>query len=231
VPEVIRLDDPVVVVRVHRSSRARRFTLSLRHRHEARLTAPTYARDHETMAFLERHRDWLRDALDRAPNTRRVVPGATLPIDGRQVTLAMAPRRSRGCVLDGDTLLVPPDRATGPAVAAFLRVRAQAALLPAARRAAEALGRDIARVSFRDTRSRWGSCTARGDLMFSWRLAMAPAPVQLYVANHEAAHLVEMNHGPGFWRLVERLTPDWRAHRAWLRCHGPTLHQFVFADP
>jgi hypothetical protein len=94
-----------------------------------------------------------------------------------------------------------------------------------ARTLAAALGRPVRKVSFRDTRSRWGSCTAKGDLAFSWRLAMAPRGVQEYVAAHEAAHLVEMNHGPGFWRLVARLRPDYRIQRAWLRSEGAGLHR------
>jgi predicted metal-dependent hydrolase len=68
----------------------------------------------------------------------------------------------------------------------------------------------------------------RGDLMFSWRLAMAPEAVRDYVAVHEAAHLVEMNHGPAFWKLVADLRPDWRTQRAWLRREGPGLHRFRF---
>ncbi|MEY3959547.1 MAG: hypothetical protein RIR14_200, partial [Pseudomonadota bacterium] len=80
----------------------------------------------------------------------------------------------------------------------------------------------------RDTRSRWGSCTAEGALMYSWRLIMAPPPVLRYVAAHEVAHLVEMNHSPQFWAVVDRLYPGWEAQRAWLRSHGSALHGLRF---
>src|SRR5438270_786943 len=73
-----------------------------------------------------------------------------------------------------------------------------------------------ARRTVRDTRSRWGSCAAAGNLSFSWRLILAPEAVLDYVVAHEVAHLVHMNHGPRFWRLVETLAPDARRHRAWL---------------
>jgi predicted metal-dependent hydrolase len=90
------------------------------------------------------------------------------------------------------------------------------------------LGRQAAAVSLRDARSRWGSCSAQGRLSFSWRLAMAPPEVLDYVAGHEAAHLVEMNHGPRYWEAVEKIMPDYRRHRAWLKREGRKLHGFRF---
>jgi predicted metal-dependent hydrolase len=76
----------------------------------------------------------------------------------------------------------------------------------------------------RDQRSRWGSCSGDGHLSFSWRLIMAPPFVLDYLAAHEVAHLVEHNHSRRFWRLVEKLYPEWRHARAWLRAEGSTLH-------
>jgi predicted metal-dependent hydrolase len=86
----------------------------------------------------------------------------------------------------------------------------------------------VGRISLRDPRSRWGSCTATGDLMFSWRLVLAPAFVLDYVAAHEVAHLKEMNHSPAFWAVVRRLCPDYEAPREWLRRNGGALHGWDF---
>ncbi|MEL6794525.1 MAG: SprT family zinc-dependent metalloprotease, partial [Pseudomonadota bacterium] len=115
-----------------------------------------------------------------------------------------------------------------PRIAAWLKERARAAILPIVDDAAAALGTGYGRISMRDPKGRWGSCSAKGDLNFSWRLAMAPPAVLDYVAVHEAAHLREMNHGPQFWALVERLRPDWRVQRNWLREEGAALHRFRF---
>ncbi|TYO90484.1 M48 family metallopeptidase [Oceanicella actignis] len=229
----IRLERPSVSVTVRRSARSRRFSLSVS-RIDGRplLTIPEAASLDEARGFLERHAEWLSGALDRAPGALPVTEGMTLPIGGRPVVLRADPARRRGApALSGDALLIPPSAAgPGPAVKTFLIARSRDALTPAARRHAAALGKAPARVTLRDTRSRWGSCTAEGALSFSWRLAMAPPAVQDYVAAHEAAHLVEMNHGPRFWALVERLRPDWREQRAWLRANGAALHRFRF-DP
>ncbi len=91
------------------------------------------------------------------------------------------------------------------------------------------LGRGYRSLTLRDTRSRWGSCSAAGGLMFSWRLILAPPEILDYVAAHEVAHLAEMNHSPAFWRVVAGLCPDYARHRAWLRKHGQTLHAYDFS--
>ena len=92
-----------------------------------------------------------------------------------------------------------------------------------ARLHAARIGKPVARVSVRDTKSRWGSCSAKGSLSFSWRLVLAPDNVVDYVVAHEVAHLAEMNHGPRFWRLLRSLTPDCAAPRAWLTRHRARL--------
>ncbi|MBV8745304.1 MAG: M48 family metallopeptidase, partial [Xanthobacteraceae bacterium] len=84
----------------------------------------------------------------------------------------------------------------------------------------------IARITVRDTSSRWGSCSADGALSFSWRLILAPPHVLDYLAAHEVAHLVEMSHAPRFWRIVQRICPDMDHAKALLDAHGAELHRY-----
>src|SRR5207248_8410440 len=95
-----------------------------------------------------------------------------------------------------------------------------------ARELAARIDRKIGRISVRDTTSRWGSCSASGNLAFSWRLVLAPEAVLDYVVAHEVAHLAELNHGPRFWRLVQSLTPDHDGPRAWLNRHRSRLWSY-----
>ncbi|AEJ43591.1 M48 family metallopeptidase [Alicyclobacillus acidocaldarius] len=79
------------------------------------------------------------------------------------------------------------------------------------------------RIGVKAQRSRWGSCTSKGHIYLNWRLIQAPEAVVDYVVIHELAHLAHMNHGPEFWKLVERFMPNWQAQRTWLRLHGSEL--------
>ncbi|MBK5927766.1 M48 family metallopeptidase [Rhodobaculum claviforme] len=225
--EAVLSGDPPVTVRLRPDPRARRFSLRVAHGDgRITLTFPPRAGRTAALAFMREREGWLRATLADLPQTVAVAPGISLPVLGTPLVLVAAPlRRARR---DGDRLLVPPGRGCGPAVAAHLRAVAHARLEGLCTAHAATLGRPLAGIALRDTRSRWGSCTAAGRLMFSWRLALAPVEVFDYVAAHEAAHLVEMNHSPAFWRLVEGLCPDWRRQRAWLRSNGGALHRWRF---
>jgi len=110
----------------------------------------------------------------------------------------------------------------------LLTALARERLLGAVARHAEALGRPAGKITLRDTRSRWGSCSSKGDLMFSWRLIMAPPAVLDYVAAHEVAHLAEMNHSARYWAVCEQLCPEYRVHRRWLKQSGAALLAWRF---
>lgn len=220
---------PPIEITLRRSARARRFSLRVSQRDGGvTLSLPLRAREAEAMAFARAQEGWLRGALARRPEAECVGLGAMLPLEGRLVRLEPAPA-ARRIVLQGDLLLVPgaPGQA-GARVAAFLKVMARERLSQASDRYAAEIGRTVCRITLRDTRSRWGSCTAAGALMYSWRLIMAPPDVLRYVAAHEVAHMLEMNHGPGFWAVVARLYPDWQDARAWLRAHGSALQRLRF---
>jgi predicted metal-dependent hydrolase len=106
----------------------------------------------------------------------------------------------------------------------FLKREARRDLAEAVARHTATLGRPAESMTLKDTTSRWGSCTSDGRLSFSWRIVMAPPLVIDYLAAHEVAHLQEMNHGPRFWALCNRLCPQTPAARAWLKEHGTLLH-------
>ncbi|MEL7205889.1 MAG: SprT family zinc-dependent metalloprotease, partial [Pseudomonadota bacterium] len=118
----------------------------------------------------------------------------------------------------------------GTRVATWLKLLARDRLIEASDRYAAELGRPYTRLSLRDTRSRWGSCSAQGRLMYSWRLILAPPEALDYVAAHEVAHLQEMNHSPAFWSIVADLCPDYETQRLWLRHEGTSLHRYRFGN-
>ncbi len=220
--------EPPVEITLRRTARARRFSLRVS-RLDGRVTLsmPARAKEREALAFAAEKAEWVRRMLRDAAGRETVVAGGEIRFEGRALRIAEA--QVRAARVEGDRLVVPAgaDR-VAPRVLAFLKLAARQRLLTASESHAVALGRRFSRITLRDTRSRWGSCTADGRLMYSWRLIMAPPEVLDYVAAHEVAHLVEMNHSPAFWAVVEGLMPDYSRHRRWLRTHGPALHRVDF---
>jgi predicted metal-dependent hydrolase len=228
VGEAIRIGDPAIEVRLRRNARARRMVLRVAQSgRDPTLTLPPGVPLARARAFLRDQEGWLRRHLRSRPGGTAVRDGSVLPFGDASLTLRAHPGRSMRCA---DGILHVPGHAAGfaPRVAAYLREQARAACVAAAARHAARLGLRPGRISLRDPRSRWGSCTSAGDLMFSWRLVLAPAAVLDYVVAHEVAHLKEMNHSPRFWAVVRRLYPDYEVPRDWLRRHGAALHGWDF---
>lgn len=219
-----------IEVRLRHHARARRMVLRVGQAgaHAATLTLPPGVPLAAAEAFLHDQQDWLRRQIDRGPVRVAVGPGTAIPFGDGTLQIRQTPGRQLR--REGDVLLVPgPARMVPGRVAGFLRESARAACAGGVTRQAARLGRVPGRISLRDPRSRWGSCTSRGDLMFSWRLAMAPVRVLDYVVAHEVAHLAELNHSARFWAVVADLCPDHAGPRDWLRRNGAGLHAFDFA--
>ena len=219
---------PQVEIQLRRSARARRVSLRVsRADGSVTLTLPPRMREAAAMAFLSQHEDWLRQTLAARPVGVVAGLGAVVPVEGRPVTLVTGSGRLPR--LEGECLILPGDASrAGVRAQAFLRAMARDRLAAACDRHAGQLLRPYTALTLRDTRSRWGSCTAQGRLMFNWRLVLAPPAVLDYVAAHEVAHLAEMNHGPAFWATVARLCPGYEPHRRWLKAQGETLHSYRF---
>lgn len=229
--EFVLPGEPPVPVRLRRSGRARRLSLRVSQLDgRVTLTLPHGMPERAARAFAAEKAAWLRGALARQPARIAVAPGVRLPVEGAMHDLAQG--AGRGVRTEAGRLIVAgaPDRLASR-LRAHLVALARLRLQGAVNRHAETLGRTYGALALADPRSRWGSCSATGRLMFSWRLVMAPPEVLDYVAAHEVAHLAEMNHSPAFWTVVARLCPGHAAPRAWLRAEGPGLHRYDFAAP
>ena len=217
---------PEVSVALRRSARARRVSLrvsSLDGR--VTLTLPPGTPERVGMAFAEEKARWLREAVGKISAPVPVESGATLPVFGEHRSVVSGAGRSAR--LREATIEAPPGR-EGPAIEALLKRLARDRLASATDCYARRLGRTPGRLTLRDPRSRWGSCSAEGNLMFSWRLILAPPDVLDYVAAHEVAHLQHMDHSRAFWACVEALFGDHKTQRDWLRREGATLHRYRF---
>lgn len=216
-----------IAVHLRRTARARRLSLRVgRSDGRVTLTLPVRTPLAEARAFAAAQAEWIARHVAAVPPARRVRVGGTVPVLGRE--MPVVPGSGRSARLIGGTIAVPDDDRAGLRVRALIQALARDRLAEAVERHARALESWPTRTRHRDTRSRWGSCSSRGELMFSWRLAMAPEAVLDYVAAHEVAHLVHMDHSPRFWAQVAALMPDYAERRAWLRAHGAALHAVDF---
>jgi predicted metal-dependent hydrolase len=223
-----RIDGRAVTIAVRVSARARSYRLSIPHAGAPVLTVPRYGRWSEAEAFLKRQTGWLAARLKRAVEPVVFAEGARIPVRGVE-HLIVATGRVRGRVevaeRDGaPALLVPGEPAhQGRRLTDWLKAEAQADLEARVAVHATTLAVVAKSVRLRSQSTRWGSCSSTGRLNFNWRLVLAPPFVLDYVAAHEVAHLVEMNHSAAFWATVEKTLPDMARGRAWLKAHGRRL--------
>jgi predicted metal-dependent hydrolase len=233
----IVFDREVYLVRVRRHRQARRYTLRIHSAtREVVLTMPPRGTLKEARAFAQKHGGWIAARLGRLPEPAPFAHGTVLPLRGVDHRIVHR-RAARGTVWieigeGGEPALCVAGEAPHVArrISDFLKRAAKSDLEAASRLAAERLGVKLKRVSIRDPSSRWGSCSTTGVLSYSWRLIFAPPFVLDYLAAHEIAHLVEMNHSRAFWRLVERICPHVTRAKAWLDAHGSELHRYGLQD-
>jgi len=225
-----RLEVAGVVVRLRVHARARRVSLRLdRGRREIIATAPTPRRLGEAAAFARSREAWIAARLAELPRAEPVVPGALIEVFGEPVRLETGKGRARWSpATDTATATIcamGEGEGFNRAVTLILKKRALEVLTARTAVHAARLGAPMPKVAVMDAKGRWGSCKP-GSIRYSWRLALAPFEVADYVAAHECAHLLELNHGPRFWAHVGDLVPDVPRRRAWLRAHGAKLHAF-----
>lgn len=222
-------------LRIVQNHRARRLTLRIDTGGRGlRVTTPPGIAKREIDQFLFRHEDWITQRLKEIPIRPEVRPGIKIPIRGVPHRIVHEPS-ARGTVKidrsdpDHPRIVVYGERAHLPRrLADFLKREAKRDIEKLVEKHCAAIGKRAKAIRYRDTSSRWGSCTATGTLSFSWRIMMAPRPVIDYLVAHEVAHLKELNHGPKFWRLCERLCPATDECKAWLKKNGNALQAFKF---
>ncbi len=226
--EIVQIGQPPLDVHLRRSPRARRFSLRISNSTGViSLTVPKRASARAAIGFAHEQEAWLRRNLAKRPVQVVPVFGGCILLDGQKVELRQGTRRAP-ILGDGYLEVSGHEYALGARLRGYLKTRAREKMMAASEHYATKLGQDISRITLRDTRSRWGSCTSDGNLMYSWRLIMAPPSVQDYVAAHEVCHLIEMNHSVAYWQLVESIFPDYRNQRNWLKENGTKLHRYQF---
>jgi hypothetical protein len=183
----------------------------------------------EIETYVIRQHDWLarawRKMQARVPRVETACGPDALSYLGRSLRLVVRTSLFPEIRRRGDTLYLYAEPGADPRTLArgWLFARAERLLAWRLKRIARRLGRAPSHFALSDARTQWGSCTRRGHIRLNWRLAQAPLAIIDYVAAHELAHLIHLDHSPCFWALVAELCPDALARRAELRGMGDTL--------
>jgi predicted metal-dependent hydrolase len=220
-------------VALRRSARARRLTLRISSATgEVVLTLPQKVPLKTALRFAQDHGPWIAVRLAKLPGRIDMADGATIPLRGVPHRIVHWSKVRSPAQVETDSAGAPIIAVGGEAafvakrVREFLQREARLDLGEAVARHTANLGIPARRITIRDTRTRWGSCSSRGFLNFSWRLVLAPPYVLDYLAAHEVGHLKEMNHSNRFWRIVRDLCPRTDEAEAWLKRHGTELHRY-----
>jgi predicted metal-dependent hydrolase len=225
--QIFLSDYPTIGATLRRSRQAKRLSLRISSLDgRITITGPHFVPESTFQDFLDSKAEWI---LANHKHIERIIvdDGASVPVLGKPHVIGTTNMRKISVV--DDQILVPQHRSSiGAQVQGVLKSLARDHLAQASDRYAQRLGHSYQSLRLRDTRSRWGSCSSDGHLMYSWRLVMAPRGVLNYVAAHEVAHLVEMNHSKSFWSVVYDIYGDYEQPRDWLRTSGNQLHRYDF---
>ena len=223
--EVLSIDGNNLPVHLFANHRARRYILRVKADGLVQVTIPRGGSRRAAMDFARRHTAWVAQQLQKRPaqNHRPTEwrHGVEILFRGERVALTVEAAR----VQFADQVVSIPE-ATGdarPALEAHLWQLATDELARRTFELAELHELTVRRVTVRNQRSRWGSCSRHGTISLNWRLIQTPALVRDYIILHELMHLREMNHSARFWRWVEHVCPQYAEAERWLKAHADLL--------
>lgn len=204
--------------------RAKRLSLRLSSKERLLvLTTPPRVSASQISAFLKKCVPWVEKHLAKVTTAPTIQPGEKVALNGTTYQCVADPLRRKPALCKvTQTLRLPPQCLQEDLYTLFKKM-AEKVLPEYTLKAAESFGQRVEKITLRDTKSRWGSCSGRKTISLSWRLILAPPEVAHYVCVHEAAHLIHMNHSPAFWKAVESLCPAYRTHKKWLKVNGSAL--------
>ena len=225
---VIKIEGRNIPVRIRKNTRARRMILRIDNNiNGAVVTLPSWTSEREALLMVQEKSDWVLTKLDNMPTKISFESGVQIPFLGKYHIVYHDPNQKE-VVKKGENeiRLGGREEHLSRRLGDWLRKEAKIIIQPKAIEMAKKLNGKIGRISIRDTKSRWGSCAASGNLSFCWRLILTPEWVLNYVIAHEVSHLRHMNHGSEFWQTVADFNVRVDAARVWLSKNAEQLHRY-----
>jgi len=215
-------------LKVVKSARAKRLTLRIDQQERLPvLTLPNRCSAKRATEFVLSYKEWIEQALNKLPETRRFTDGIQISFFGRQLTICHAPDKRCGVYEQDGCLFVSGKKEfLHRRVKDYLKKQAQIKLWSLSKQQADKINCRLKDVTIKDTKSRWGSCSSLHNINYNWRISLAPKFVIDYLVAHEVSHLKHQNHSDEFWKCVSELYPQAEEGKSWLRQHGKDLYLY-----
>jgi predicted metal-dependent hydrolase len=231
--------DSKTSVQVIHSSRRKTALLTVEDGH-VQIIIPSTVSEDRVRQIIQKRATWIRqklhlNSLVKVSKTKEFVNGESFPYLGKNYRLKFVRGGESGVRMKNGFIEVDIPKSGSIAkhqskikelIQTWYQSHAEERFLTKADRFMKQMGVSPAKVSVRDFKSRWGSCTVRGDVTFNWRVIMAPNRVIDYVVVHELAHLVAHDHSDKFWKTIRKIIPDYSIDKEWLKIHGKSLFTF-----
>ena len=217
-------------IHINRKNKIRRLSLKVcRITGKITINASLYLPNLVIINFFNENRSWISNQLNKCVIPNIVDKGMMLPVEGNYYKLVIKNNVSEVGFLAKNKICLPKNIINvGHAVQKFIIEYCRSIMTSFIIKKSNLFQKKILKISFKDTKSRWGSCSSKGSIMLNWRLIMAPPSVYKYVIIHELSHLVHMNHGYLFWKLVGELHPSYMNDREWLNKNGHEIRKYIF---
>ncbi|MFI3240977.1 MAG: SprT family zinc-dependent metalloprotease [Alphaproteobacteria bacterium] len=191
------------------------------------LTLPKYFSKKQALDFLDKHQCWIENKLSALPQTKTFGFGDSIKLFDVEYIITPDTNCISCCKIKDNCLLAPNDKELlNSRIIKFIKKHAKEKLEELSKQKAATIGYKINNVVIKDTKSRWGSCSSKGNINYSFRLALAPLFVADSIVAHEVCHLKEHNHGDGFYNLLYKICPDYDKAEHWLKLKSKELYAY-----
>ena len=215
-------------IKIIKSPKAKRLTLRIDAKERLPiLTIPSRCSAKRAVEFVEMHRAWLEENLQKIPAVKHFENGEKISLMGKEYTINHCPQKRCGVMIEEDNIVVSGSKEfLHRRICDFIKKKAQEQLLKKSQTLANKIGCHVNHVSIKDTKSRWGSCSSLENINYNWRICLAPKYVINYLVAHEVSHLLHQDHSREFWQCVKKLCPDAAKGRLWLKNYGKELYRY-----
>ena len=219
----VLINNQFIKINTRKNPKAKKIIIKFNHYGtEIDLTIPRFTSKREGLEFINMNINWLSKEINNFPSKIPFEAGKKVPVLGEYYLIDY--HESKNIHMDSSTIYIQKNNNKENNLKKWLIKKSKIYITDLTFRKATELKVKVNKISIRDPKTRWGSCSENGNVSFSWRLIFAPPTVIEYVVTHELCHIIELNHSYKFWQLVSKSCPKYKSSQSWLKDFGLKLH-------